>query len=100
MAFLPQLVGDDLEWITRSACKDVDPNRFFVATGHSIADSELELCRGCPVRRECVTRAYQLTIRPGYFGALSPSYRERHSLDEALALIEQEAQGGSEGTDG
>lgn len=87
MAFLPQLVGDELDWISHAACRDVDPNRFFVATGHSIAESELELCRSCPVRRECVTRAYDLAIRPGYFGGLSPSYREQHSIDEALAQI-------------
>lgn len=93
MAFLPQLVGDELEWISRAACKDVDPNRFFVATGHSIGEEELALCRGCPVRRECVGRAYELGIRPGYFGGLSPSFREKNDLDAALALIEAEESG-------
>lgn len=90
MAFLPQLTGDDLQWITRIACADVDPGKFFVATGHSLAEEEERLCRGCPVRRQCVERAYRLNIRPGYFGALSPSYRERCSLDEAMALIDAE----------
>lgn len=90
MAFLPQLVGDDLGWLSRIACRDVDPNRFFVATGHSISDEDVALCRGCPVRRECVTRAYELGIRPGYFGALSPSYREQNTLEEALEQIDRE----------
>ena len=91
MAFLPQLTGDDLQWITRIACADVDPSKFFVATGHSLAEAEEQLCRSCPVRRQCVERAYRLNIRPGYFGGLSPSFRERHSLDEALAILDEEA---------
>jgi WhiB family transcriptional regulator, redox-sensing transcriptional regulator len=90
MAFLPQLTGDDLQWITRIACSDVDPSKFFVATGHSLAESEEALCRACPVRRQCVERAYRLNIRPGYFGGLSPSYRERNSLEEAIALLDSE----------
>jgi WhiB family transcriptional regulator, redox-sensing transcriptional regulator len=87
MAFLPQLTGDDLEWIERVACADVDPARFFVSTGHSLGDEELALCRSCPVRRECVERAYELNIRPGYFGGLSPSFRENHTLAETLEFL-------------
>lgn len=78
---------DDLRWLDRIACADRDWFDFFVEAGHIIDDEVLEECRSCPVRRQCLTRAYENGYQSGYFGGLSPGQRRDMTLAEALVYI-------------
>lgn len=73
-------------WLDDAACANLDTNLFFVQAGHVINDDILNICRGCPVRVECVKHAYdeRLNITGGYFGGLSPGQRRTMSLKKAL----------------
>jgi WhiB family redox-sensing transcriptional regulator len=79
---------DGLKWLDNAACADLDLDDFFVAAGHTISDAVLNICKSCPVRRECVEHVYRRDLDSGYFGGLSPSQRRSMSLQEALAFIE------------
>lgn len=84
------LVDDDhdgLRWLDDIACADLDPSVMFVEAGHTIDPAIIELCRGCPVRRECLIHAYTRPVRSGYLAGLSPSQRRRMTLEEALEFI-------------
>lgn len=87
------VVGDDfdgLRWLNDAACADLELDDFFVAAGHTISESVLNICRSCPVRRECVEHVYQRDLDSGYFGGLSPSQRRSMSLEQALVFIKKD----------
>lgn len=77
-------------WLDDAACADLPIESFFVRAGHVIDDEILNLCRGCPVRLDCVKHAYNedLNITGGYFGGLSPGQRREMSYEEALEYCE------------
>lgn len=79
---------DGLKWLDDIACADLELDDFFVAAGHTISETVLDVCRTCPVRAECVRHAYSREIDAGYLGGLSPSQRRQLSLLEALRFIE------------
>lgn len=81
---------DGLRWLDDIACKDQDPDAPFVEAGHTIDEEFLELCRSCPVRRECLIHAYTRPVKSGYLAGLSPSQRRRMTLEEALVYIEND----------
>lgn len=81
----------ELVWLDDTACADTPYGRFFVDAGHAIDPETLRLCRGCPVRRHCVTWAYLNGYSAGYFGGFSPSQRRSISLREALRRIDRDA---------
>lgn len=81
---------DGLKWLDDIACAELDLDDFFVAAGHTISENVLNVCRRCPVRRQCVEHSYRREIDAGYLGGLSPSQRRQLSLDEALAFIAQD----------
>ncbi len=83
---LSLLTDDDDAWMEHIACADMPTEVFFVQAGHVIDEEVLNTCRGCPVRTECITHAYNesLTTSSGYFGGLSPGQRKAMSLAEAL----------------
>ena len=76
-----------LGWLAKTACSDMAINDFFVEAGHAIEETSLQVCRGCPVRIECVKHAYDMQVTGGYFGGLSPGQRRERSLEEAVQLI-------------
>lgn len=80
----------DFGWLDDAACVDLVHQDFFVEAGHVIDDEVLEVCRSCPVRRQCVTHAYQRKIIGGYFGGFSPGQRREMTLAEALAAIRRD----------
>lgn len=85
--------SDDFEgmrWLDHIACRDCDPDDFFVAAGHTISEMVLEMCRVCPVRKQCLQHAYDRGIDAGYLAGLSPSERRRLSYAEALEHIEND----------
>ena len=76
-----------LRWVERAACHDLDVSDFFVDAGHVISSKVRERCQTCPVRQQCVTRAYTLGYTSGYFGGISPGERRNRTLQEALQRI-------------
>lgn len=89
MSDLSEVLSDvhSLLWLDRAACAELEIPDFFVAAGHVIDDVTLNICRGCPVRLECVRHAYKHKIIGGYFGGLSPGQRREMSIDEAEVFI-------------
>jgi WhiB family transcriptional regulator, redox-sensing transcriptional regulator len=81
---------DGMRWLDQIACKDCDPDDFFVAAGHTISEMVLELCRTCPVRQQCLKHAYDRGIDAGYLAGLSPSERRRLSYEDAVAFLEKD----------
>lgn len=79
------------EWLDEAACAELDIRDFFVEAGHVIEDRVLNTCRSCPVRRECVTHAYEREVTGGYFGGMSPGQRRDMTLKEALVFIETDS---------
>jgi len=64
------------DWTTRAACKDTDPDELFV---QAAAQNRAKLiCRGCPVRTECLADALDNRIEFGVWGGLTE--RERRLL--------------------
>jgi RNA polymerase sigma factor (sigma-70 family) len=64
------------EWTNRAACKGMDPDELFVRGG---AQNRAKLiCRGCPVRTECLADALDNGIEFGVWGGMTE--RERRAL--------------------
>lgn len=87
---------DRYKWLDDAACKDLELGDFFIEAGRAISPEIREVCRRCPVRRECVIHAYQLKLIAGYFGGLSPGQRRSMTLQEALNFIERDQPGAAE----
>ena len=64
------------DWTTQAACKGTDPNELFVQ-GAAQNRAKL-LCRGCPVRTECLADALDNGIEFGVWGGMTE--RERRAL--------------------
>jgi len=75
-------------WLNNTACTDLTIGHFFVEAGHAISEDVLNVCRGCPVRRECLEHAYAMGIGGGYFGGMSPGQRRSLNLSQARRFIE------------
>ena len=92
MISLPLFDDERLRWLDDAACADRNINDFFVEAGHVIAEDILEVCRGCPVRKQCLEVAYdqRFNITGGYFGGLSPGQRRELSLEKALEVVEND----------
>jgi WhiB family transcriptional regulator, redox-sensing transcriptional regulator len=63
-------------WTARSACRDTDPDELFV-TGAAQNKAKL-VCRGCPVRAECLADALDNRVEFGVWGGMTE--RERRAL--------------------
>src|SRR6201987_5408830 len=64
------------DWTTRAACKGTDPDELFV---QGAAQNRAKLiCRGCPVRTECLADALDNGIEFGVWGGMTE--RERRPL--------------------
>lgn len=92
MINLPIFDDEGLRWLDNANCADRDINEFFVEAGHVISDDILEICRRCPVRKECVDVAYnpRWNITGGYFGGLSPGQRREFSKKQAHDYIDND----------
>ena len=89
MITLPLFDDEGLRWLDDAACAEKNINDFFVEAGHVISEEVLEVCRRCPVRRQCLEVAYdpRFNITGGYFGGLSPGQRRELDIDQALEFI-------------
>lgn len=64
-------------WITRAACRGVDPSVFFTEEGTNY-DLAKEICRGCPVAELCLDYAQANPIEEdGCWGGTSPKERRK-----------------------
>ncbi|GHH30005.1 WhiB family transcriptional regulator [Streptomyces rubradiris] len=76
------------DWRTRSACQDYDPELFFSTGAEGTAKA---VCRGCPVREECLNHALDERIEDGVWGGLTDDERRdirRRAVQWKLTALE------------
>lgn len=70
---------DGMDWRTRAACRDVDPELFFPVgtTGPALVqiDQAKGICRTCNVTDECLSWAIDSGQESGVWGGLSEDER-------------------------
>ncbi|WP_159944301.1 MULTISPECIES: WhiB family transcriptional regulator [unclassified Nocardiopsis] len=64
------------QWTTRALCRRLDPDALFVQ-GAAQHRAKL-ICRGCPVRTECLADALDNRVEFGVWGGMTE--RERRAL--------------------
>src|SRR5215470_426151 len=70
-----------MDWTARAACKGTDPDELFV---QGAAQNRAKLiCRGCPVRTECLADALDNRIEFGVWGGMT----ERERLQRACRQL-------------
>ena len=76
-----------VDWRSRAACRDADPDLFFPegTTGPALqtADRARRLCKTCPVQARCLDWALDHHAAFGIWGGLTED--ERRDLRHALA---------------
>ena len=71
------LLLSDLEWRAEANCSGIDPDLWF-APGALEHKEAKRICRGCPVRRECLNYALETPVDHGVWGGMTE--RERRSF--------------------
>lgn len=75
------VTADPAGWRARAACAAVDPDAFFPAAEPGTdayrqqAAEAQAVCRGCPVRRECLAFALATVQRSGIWGGMTEAER-------------------------
>lgn len=72
-------------WLTQAACRaeGVDPETFYPDNHAAGIEQARAICKGCPVRRECLTDCLRheggraAASRFGVYAGLTPRQRER-----------------------
>lgn len=70
-------------WQRRAACKDEDPELFFVVGHETSPANEAQIaaakrvCFGCPVRVDCLEFALEHGLGDGVFGGMSADERRK-----------------------
>ena len=73
---LHDLIDDERPWVAYAGCRDADPDWFF--PGHEgDTSAALRVCRGCPVREDCLEWALETRVRYGVWGGLTERERRR-----------------------
>lgn len=69
------------DWMDRAACRGMDVEVFFPLGTGTATDIQVEeakvVCRGCPVRVQCLERALAIPISHGIVGGLDEDERSR-----------------------
>jgi len=84
-----RLYHESEDWVERGSCRSHDPEIFFPVstTGIGRIDTEqaVAICRGCPVRQECLQWALRAGEAHGIWGGTTPEQRRymRHELAPA-----------------
>lgn len=79
---------DTPRWQTQGLCRGVNPDLFFPERGASTREAK-EVCKGCPVRPECLEYALKTGQKFGIWGGLSE--RERRRIRRQRAILRREA---------
>jgi WhiB family transcriptional regulator, redox-sensing transcriptional regulator len=66
-----------MNWDDEAACQSTDPDLFF-PTGELSVQTAKRICRGCPVRTQCLEFALDARLEHGVWGGLTEN--ERRSL--------------------
>jgi WhiB family redox-sensing transcriptional regulator len=69
-------MGMIVDWPSLAACRDGDPDALFVQGAEQ--NVAKRICRGCPVRYECLADALDNRIEFGVWGGMTE--RERRAL--------------------
>ena len=83
-AFAREILGQP--WRLRANCMGVDPDMFFPERGASMQEAK-EVCRGCPVREDCLEFAITHNEKFGIW--CGTSERERRRIRRARLLGQQ-----------
>lgn len=79
-----------MDWRTRAACRDVDPELFFPigTTGPALSqiDQAKAVCRSCDVADECLSWAIESGQDSGVWGGLSEDERRAVRRDSLRPL--------------
>lgn len=67
----------DQDWRASGRCASTDPDLFF-AVGAKEHREAKTICRGCPVRAQCLSYAMEAPIDHGIWGGLTERERRRH----------------------
>ncbi|MFC4334894.1 WhiB family transcriptional regulator [Salininema proteolyticum] len=65
-----------IDWTTKALCQEGDPDALFVQGAEQ--NNAKKICRGCPVRLECLADALDNRIEFGVWGGMTE--RERRAL--------------------
>lgn len=68
--------NDQLSWADLGNCVGVDADYFFSVVGADTVVAKA-ICRGCPVRAECLEYAIESKFKHGVWGGMTPSQRRR-----------------------
>lgn len=86
-SFLDEIFGaaHGQEWTASALCAQTEPDAFFPEKGGSVKEAK-RICRGCPVRSECLAWALENDERFGIWGGATENDRRRlRSLRQAQA---------------
>lgn len=75
------------DWTDHAACRGHDPNKFFPSRGTPVSSAIRNLCKGCPVRTDCLEFGIRWPVL-GIWGG--KAVRERRCL-RLQRLLEAEA---------
>lgn len=59
-------------WMDAAACRDLDPELFFPRPGGDSGLAAKQICRTCPVARQCLNYAVVTGATAGVWGGRSP----------------------------
>lgn len=71
-------IGSDLSWYDNGLCKNHETSFFYPEPGDPLqAKNAKIICRGCPVKAECLTFALENKESFGIWGGYSPRQRTK-----------------------
>ena len=75
------VAGQSMAWLDYAACRDSDPDLFFPATdvspGRAQVEAAKKVCRPCPVKGTCLSRALDYGPEAGIWGGTTEAERRR-----------------------
>jgi WhiB family transcriptional regulator, redox-sensing transcriptional regulator len=66
----------DQDWRALAHCSSIDPELFF-SVGARESKQAKQICKGCPVRMDCLNYAMELPVSHGTWGGLTERERRR-----------------------
>jgi WhiB family redox-sensing transcriptional regulator len=90
MSHLARTADDPADWRDGAACRHADPELFFpdgtLGPAARQADQARQVCRACPVRRECLDFALRQGLAFGIWGGATGE--ERRGMRRAVAYAQ------------
>lgn len=79
------IVGDDIAWQERGACRQVGGDAWFPDQGDNSLSAK-KVCKACPVRQECLEYALDHAELEGLWGGVGERMRRKLRADRAAGL--------------